>query len=87
MEALLANVRLPEVEPLLVGVKTASSCSLWPEAIVSGRDTPGRVNWELLLEAEEMVTLAPVAFTVKICFEFEPMSTLPKFTDAGVRVS
>ena len=57
--------------------------SLWPAGIVNGREAPFRANWELLLLAEEMVTLAPTALIVMGSVPVFPMVTLPKFSGAG----
>ena len=49
-----------------------------------GRDTPETANCELLLEAEETVTLAPVAVMVEDCVPVLPTFTLPKASEVGL---
>jgi hypothetical protein len=85
-EALLAKVREPFTVPLLCGVKATLKDRLWPEASVSGKDTPCKINWELLLLAEDTVTLAPVALMVIGSVSVVPSFTLPKLTSVGARV-
>jgi hypothetical protein len=51
----------------------------WPAAIVRGRDGPFRRNSGLLIVAEEMVTLDPVAVRVVVRLLLAPTLTLPKF--------
>ena len=63
-EAVLENKRDPDRVPLLCGVKATLKDMLCPDAIVTGNEAPVKTNWELLLEGEETVTLAPVALTV-----------------------
>ena len=85
-DALLANDNVPEALPLLFGANTTLKDALCPAAIVTGKLTPLRLNSELVLEAEEMVTLAPDAVTV-IGFVAElPTFTLPKLRGAGAIV-
>jgi len=83
LEALLVNEREPEMFPLLFGVKATWDETLWPAAIVNGKKAPFRTNWELLLVAEDTVTLAPAALMVigRVCVVFT--STSPKFSGAG----
>jgi hypothetical protein len=64
--ALLANDRSPEAAPVALGVKVTVNAALWPAGIVAGIDMPLRENPELLLVAEEMVTLAPEALSVPV---------------------
>jgi hypothetical protein len=83
VDALLPNVSEPDTVPLLCGAKTTLNDSLWPAGIVNGRETPFRANWELLLLAEEMVTLEPTALMVMGSVPVFPIVTLPKFNGAG----
>src|SRR5579863_9346644 len=55
--------------------------------MVRGNDAPAIANCELLLAADEMVTLPPVALKVDDCVVEFPTSTLPKFTVVGDAVS
>jgi len=52
-----------------------------------GNDAPESENCELLLAADDTVTLPPVAVTVETPVVVEPMSTLPKLSVEGVIVS
>ena len=61
LDALLANEREPETVPLLCGVKATLNETLWPVAIVKGKEAPFKTNWELLLALEEIVTFEPTA--------------------------
>lgn len=63
-EALLAKETAPAAAPLACGVNATVNCTLLPAAIVSGKDSPLRVNSELLISADVTVTLAPVALRV-----------------------
>lgn len=63
-EALLTNKREPAIGPPVSGVKATLNGTLWPAAIVIGSEGPCKTNWELLLLADETVTLAPVALKV-----------------------
>jgi len=75
-EAELENERDPDTVPLLCGVKATPNDMLCPAAIVTGNDAPVKANWELLLEAEDTVTLAPVALTVIGRVSVVPTGTL-----------
>ena len=82
-EALLPNVSEPDTVPLLCGVKTTLNDWLWPAGMVNGKETPFRANWELLLLAEDTVTLAPTALMVMGSVPVCPTVTLPKLSGAG----
>ena len=62
-EALLAKETAAEAAPLACGVNATVNCTLLPAAIVTGKDSPLRVNSELLRLADVTVTLAPVALS------------------------
>ena len=83
-EALLAKETVPEPAPVAWGVKARVNCTLLPAAIVTGKDSPLRVNSELLTVAEVTVTLAPVALSVAERFALVPTTTLPNAGLAGV---
>ncbi len=68
-------------------MKATLTCTLCPAAIVTGKVAPGKVNWPLLLAAEEMVTLVPTALSTAVCIPVSPSITLPKLSWAGVIVS
>jgi len=78
---------LPDAFPAAVGVNATLTCRLCPAAIVTGKVAPGKVNWALLLAAEEMVTLVPTALSTAVCMPVSPSITLPKLSLAGVIVS
>src|SRR5277367_743292 len=82
-EALLAKVSEPEAAPPVCGVNPTLIVTLLPAAIVTGKETPSKPNRELLLDAEVMVTGAPVAVTIMDCVPVFPTVTLPKFSGAG----
>src|SRR5579872_242650 len=63
------------------------TCALCPEFKVKGKEVPETVNWELLLEAEEIVTLPPEAVIVDGCEPVLPTSILPKLRVDGVTLS
>jgi len=65
------------------GVNAKVNCTLLPAAIVTGKDSPLRVNSELLTVAEVTVTLAPVALSVAGRFALVPTTTLPNAELAG----
>lgn len=83
---MLANERVAEALPTRFGVKDTFNCSVWPAAMVRGKETAGKKNCELLLAAEEMVTLPPVAPRVTACVPVAPIGTLPKFSALGEMV-
>jgi hypothetical protein len=87
VEALLTKDKLPDTVPLTSGEKVTVKGTLCPDAIVSGRLIPPIVNWELVDEAEDRVTLAPLAVSTPLWFELEPTETVPNDTDAGVAVN
>lgn len=63
------------------------TCALWPEFKVRGKEVPERVNWELLLEAEDTVTVPPLAVIVEGCEPVLPILMLPKLRVDGVTLS
>ena len=60
---------------------------LWPAVSVKGKEAPSSTNWELLLLAEDIVTLEPVALRVSGRVSVVPWATLPKFKGAGAMVN
>jgi|HubBroStandDraft_4_1064222.scaffolds.fasta_scaffold158437_1 hypothetical protein len=86
-EALLAKETVPEAAPVACGVNATVNCTLLPTAIVTGKDSPLRVNSELLTLADVTVTLAPVALSVAGRFSLVPTTRLPKAKLAGVTVN
>jgi len=83
-EALLAKETAAEAAPLACGVNATVNCTLLPAAIVTGKDSPLRVNSELLRLADVTVTLAPVALSCAGRFVLVATTTLPKAKLAGV---
>lgn len=85
--ALLANERVPDSLPLLVGVKATLNVRLFPAAMVIGNAAPSRINRELLLLSDDTVTAAPEALIVIDSVCVVPTGTLPKLTTAGLTVN
>ena len=56
-------------------------------AIVTGNDNPLSTNSELLLVAEETVTVAPLALSVPVWLLLLPTLTLPKAIVVGATVN
>jgi len=83
-EALLAKETVPEAAPVACGVNVTVNCTLLPAGIVTGNDSPLRVNSELLRLADVTVTLAPVALSCAGRFALVATTTLPKAKLAGV---
>src|SRR5271166_270393 len=83
VEALLTNDKVPEEVPLLCGVNATFNVTFPPAAMVNGKEAPSSTNWELLLAAEETVTLAPLAVMVRGWSAWVPTVTLPKVRGAG----
>jgi hypothetical protein len=73
----LENDREPDSLPLLFGVKPTWTDRLCPDAMVTGSVVPVKANCELLLVAEETVTLPPVAVKVMAKVSVVPTATLP----------
>lgn len=86
-EALLYSDALPFADPALCGVKVTANETLWPAAIVSGKEIPLTENSALLMVSDEMVMLAPLAVMLAGRVELLPTSTLPKLKLVGVRLS
>lgn len=87
LEALLLNVNVPLSVPLFVGAKATLSDTLCPALMVNGNETPGIEYCELLLDAEFIVTLPPVAVRLAGSVVELPTSTLPKLSVAGLMLS
>lgn len=87
LEALLTNKREPDTVPPVWGVKATLNGTLWPAVIVNGNEGPSRTNWELLLLAEETVTLAPVALRVSGWVFVVPTVEVPKVNGAGAMIN
>src|ERR1700733_7422023 len=87
VDPLFTNVSEPDDVPAADGVNLTSNETLWPAAIVSGNEAPAIANCELLLDADETVTLPPFALRVEDCVVVVPTSTLPKLSAVGATIS
>jgi len=85
--ALLAKEAPAEAVPLLCGVKVTLNDADWPDGIVNGSEGPPTANSEVPAEAEDTITLDPVALRVAVMLLLCPTTTLPKLKVAGVIVS
>lgn len=72
--------------PLACGENLSVNVALCPAERVAGRDKPEMLNSELFDEAEERVTLAPVAVSVLVRLLYAPTLTFPKLRLAGLTV-
>jgi hypothetical protein len=77
----------PDDFPAADGANVTSNGILWPDAMVSGNETPAIANCELLLDADDTVTLPPVALRLEDWVVVVPTSTLPKLIAVGATVS
>jgi len=84
LEALLLKDVLAVAVPLACGLKVTVNEALWPAAMVEGKERPLRANSEVLVVAEETVTLEPVALSVAVKLLLWPTTTLPKSKIAGL---
>src|SRR5579884_3036457 len=76
-DALVVKTTVPFAVPLLWGVNVTEYDALCPAASVFGKDIPESTNSELLLEADEIVTLAPFAVRCPLLLTLDPTVTLP----------
>jgi hypothetical protein len=81
--ALLVKIKFALAVPLTFGVNVTVNGKDCPAAIVIGKEIPETANSLLLALADEMVTDAPVAFTLLLITLFEPTATFPKFNAVG----
>ena len=65
-EAVPANEMFAEAVPLACGVKVIVKEAVWPAGIVTGNESPPSRNSELLPEADDTVTLDPLAVNVAV---------------------
>lgn len=86
-EALLEKVRVALAAPVAEGVKVIVYETLFPAAIVTGKDNPVTVNAELLVLAPLTTTLAPLAVSVPEPVPLEPTTTLPMANVPGAALS
>jgi hypothetical protein len=85
--ASLANVRVAFAEPALSGLKVTVNGTVWPAAIVTGKDRPLTENTELVVSADVIVTLAPLAVRLPEAAPLVPSTTLPIPSEAGLTIS
>src|ERR1700690_1022012 len=86
-EASLAKDMLPDATPFPEGVNVMVNCTCWPAGIVTGSDSPLKVNAEPFTVSEDTVTLAPLALSVPVWFACVPTATLPKSMLVGVTLN
>src|SRR5882672_531487 len=86
LSALLVKVNVPDAVPEMLGVNRTVTRTFRPTATVKGKVRSGRVNSELSDWAAEIVTLAPVAESVRVRSAREPTVTPPKSRLEGVMV-
>jgi hypothetical protein len=85
--ALLVNVSAAVTAPVVLGLNVIVNVALFPAAIVTGSDSPPKVNAELLLLTALTVTLDPPAARVPDELPLVPTTTLPRARVAGVTPS
>jgi hypothetical protein len=76
--ALLVKLNVAVTVTAAVGVKFTVKGTLFPAAIVMGRDKPLMVKTELFVLAPVTVTLAPLALRLPDAVPLSPTTTLPK---------
>ena len=76
--ALVTNDTVADAVPVACGVNVRVKVAVCPAGMVKGRAGPLSVNSALLTDAEETVTLEPVALSVAVMFLLCPTVTLPK---------
>ena len=78
----------PDTVAVLVGLKVAVTCALWPAASVAGVLTPETVMSAPVTELSEMVAFAlPVFVIFTVWVAVVPTATAPKFSDEGESAS
>jgi hypothetical protein len=85
--ALLKKERVAVAVPLLCGVNATENDAVLPAAMVNGKETPLKLNSGLLIVAEEIEILEPLALSVPARVLLVPSVTLPKFIVDGDTVS
>lgn len=83
-DALLVKEMLALAAPDELGRKVTVNPADCPEASVIGKEIPLRPNSALVLLAPEIVTDDPLAVSVPFKLALAPVTTLPKFSAAGV---
>lgn len=87
LEASLVSDMLPDAAPLLCGVKVSETGTLCPAAMVVGSANPLRRNSGLVVAADVIVTLDPVAVSVAVMTLLAPTATLPKFNAPALDIN
>jgi hypothetical protein len=85
--ALLVKVSVALAAPVTWGLKVTVKEALLPAAMVTGNESPLRVNAELFEVAAVTVTSAPLALRLPEADPLVPTTTLPTPTVAGVAVN
>jgi hypothetical protein len=85
--ALLVNDAVPDAAPLLCGLNVSVTEAVLPAAIVNGSLMPLMVYSALLVPADEITTLDPLALSVPIRLLVVPTARLPKYIIPGVTAS
>ena len=73
--------------PLACGVKVTENGKLCPDAMVTGKAIPLRVNAELSVLPADTVTLPPLALRLPAADPLLPTSTVPTLNASGLTVS
>ncbi len=84
---MLVIVSVALTDPTVCGLKVIVKGTLVPAAIVTGSESPPRLNTELLVLAAVTVTFAPVAARVPEVVPLVPSSTLPRARVVGLIAS
>jgi hypothetical protein len=85
--ASLVNVRVPFAEPALSGLKVTVNGTLCPAAMVRGKDRPLTEKTELVVSADVIVILAPLAVRLPEAAPLAPSTILPRPSAAGLTTS
>lgn len=87
-EAVLVTAIAPETVAVLVGLKVAVTCALWPAESFAGVLTPETVISAPVTEISEIVAVAlPVFVIFTVWVAVVPTVTAPKFNEAGESAS
>jgi len=84
---LVVKVRVALATPVVCGVKVTVNATLWPTGMVTGRESPLRLNEELFMVAAVTVTLAPLAVKLPDADPLVPTTTLPTARVVGETAS
>lgn len=84
---MLTNATLADTAPDACGRKVTLNGTDCPGANVAGNEIPVRINSELVLVADEIVTDEPLALKLPVKDAVDPVVTLPKFSADGVNTN